>query len=136
MEKEKTLICDNKGQGFPSRPIKRSFKETLKAVEDRIEWVALRADQRAAGRELAMIIAEVELLPPDALVRIEGNDLPAEMVAEVYSELTNDHVVLVLDQIAEQRHRIRAIKTYMRTALYNSVFTLDTAYTNMANSNT
>lgn len=134
MENKKDILCVETGNPISSRPVKRSFKEALNEVEERIEWYALRSDQRATGRELAMIIAEVELLPPDALIRIEGNDLSAEMVSEIYSRLTNDHIVLVIDELMDIRHRVRAVKTYMRTALYNAVFTLDTAYANMAKS--
>jgi len=117
-----------------SVPVKRSFKETLKEVEDRIEWFCLRPDRRPQGRELAMIIAEVELLPPDAMVRIDGNDISAALVAEVYSELRNDHIVFVLDNLAALNYRFRSAKTYIRTALYNAALTLENSYDNMVNS--
>lgn len=115
-----------------SRPIKRSFKSALEEVKAQIEWQCLPRDRLAKGLELAMIIAEVELLRPDALVRIEGNDLTAELVSEIYSKLTHEHINLVLDNLAGVNYKINAIKTYMRTALYNAVFVLDTSTDNMA----
>ncbi len=113
---------------------KGSFKERLKSVEARVGWSALPFPKRAQGRELCMIIAEVEMLPAGSLVRIEGNDLPCEYVAEVYSLLQHEHIEFVLDMLKETNHRIMTAKTYARTALYNAAFSLEIAIGNMVRS--
>lgn len=116
-----------------SSPVKRTFRQVQKEVEERCEILALPRDDVAKARELAMIIAEVELLPPDARVRIDGNDLFAQMVAEVFSELRHEHIEFVLDNLRNLKFRFFDAKTYVRTALYNSVFTLELAVENMVN---
>lgn len=106
------------------RSVKRSFAEALHETEARLETERFPSDDRAHARELAMIIAEVELLPPTALIRIDGNDLDAGLVSEVYAVLTHDHLVRVIDALRETRYRVKAYKTYARTALYNAAYTL------------
>lgn len=114
-----------------SSPVKRTFRQVQKEVEERCEILALPRADIAKGRELAMIIAEVELLPPDARVRIDGNDLFAQMVADVFSELRHEHVEFVLDNLRNLKFRFFDAKTYVRTALYNSLFTVNLAIENM-----
>ncbi len=127
--------CLGQEQKISSHHIKRSFKETLKLVETRIEWESLPFSKRAKGRELAMIIAEIETLPPDAPIRIEGNDLTAEYVSEIYSLLRNQHIEFVIDSLEETKHRIMTAKTYARTSLYNAAMTMEIAMDNIVKSN-
>lgn len=105
--------------------VKRTFSQSLREVEDRIEWKDLARDRQARGRELAMIIAEVERLAPDTMVRIDGEDHEAGEVAEIYRMLTHDHINTVIEELDGIGHRIKAMKTYLRTALYNVVFTME-----------
>ena len=72
-----------------------------------------------------MIIAEVMKLPDDAAVRIAGNDLPAEMVALIFDRIEHDHVIEVMRHYQEATYEIKHTKTYLRTALYNSVFEME-----------
>lgn len=130
IEKQKLDVRQDKQ--VPSVPVKCSFRETLRAVEARIEWDCLHYGRRAQARELAMIIAEVERMPPDTLIRVDGCDKDAAEVAEIYQLLTHDHINTVLDNLAEMRYRVRAMKTYLRTALYNVVFTMENTTENMA----
>ena len=79
-----------------------------------------------------MIIAEMYRLPPAWEVQIDGGKLPAGMVAEVYEELTEEHVQSVISEISKITHQIKFIKSYLRTALYNAVFTYTTRELNDA----
>lgn len=128
---EKQNLDAGQEKQVPSAPIKCSFKETLRAVEARIEWDYLPRDRQASARELAMIIAEVERLEPSTLIRVDGSDKEASEVAEIYGMLTHDHINTVLDNLGDVRYRISSMKTYLRTALYNVVFTMGNTIDNM-----
>lgn len=127
-EKNKTVKIYRKQ--VPPNPIKRSFSQTLKAVEAQVEWQALPRDKQLKGKELCMIIAEVLRLHPEALIRVDGEDREAAEVAEIYSMLNYSHIEAVIDSIAATKYRIRAMKTYLRTSLYNVVFTLENSMDN------
>lgn len=103
---------------------KRSFTEYLRVVENKIEIESFGEDF-AQAREIAMIIAEIFRLPEFETVRIGGNNLPAELVAEVYGYIEHEHVAEVIRRYREAKYEIKHTKTYLRTALYNSVFELN-----------
>ncbi len=113
-----------------SGQVKSSFHETLEEVREQIDVNSFQGADIIQADEIAMIIAEVYVLPKDMPVRIGGNDLTARMVADVYQELTSDHVKEVIDRYRVILYDINHIKTYLRTALYNSVFELSARYVN------
>lgn len=107
-----------------------SFYELLEAVLRQIDFGAFgRGDQKQV-REIAMIIAEVFRLPDSAKVRIDKNDLPVMMIAEIYGSLEHEHIEHVLDNYKKVAYEIKHPKTYLRTALYNSVFELESKIDN------
>lgn len=101
------------------------FYDLLQQIEDRIELQCFEKRDRRQAEEIALIITEVMKLPGNATVRIAGNDLPAEMVALIFGRLTHDHVVEVMRRYRAATYEIKHVKTYLRTALYNSVFELE-----------
>lgn len=100
------------------------FYRLLPIVLQQIEYEAFAPGKKARAYDIALIIAEVYKLPASASVRISGNDLPAEMVAEIFAELTSEHIEQVIENYAKAKYEITHTKTYLRTALYNSVFEL------------
>ena len=81
-------------------------------------------------KELCLIIAEVLVLRPDAIVKINGSDMNAHLVQEIYSQLRNDHIQLVFDNFHNVTTHIYNKKAYLRTALYNSVFEAESGSVN------
>lgn len=100
------------------------FSVLLECVKGQIEFRCFQREDEEQAGEIAMIIAEVMKLPANAAVRIGGNDLRAEMVAEIYDRVTHEHVTHVMDNYARATYEIKHTKTYLRTALYNAVFEL------------
>ena len=94
-----------------------SFSEKSKSTSGQVQQFR-RAEQKS-------IIAEVKKLPDDAAVRIAGNDLPAEMVALIFDRIEHGHVIEVMRHYQEATYEIKHTKTYLRTALYNSVFEME-----------
>jgi len=81
-------------------------------------------------KELCLIIAEVLVLDQDTAIKINGSYISAHLVREVYSQLRNDHVCLVFNNFCNVSERVFNKKNYLRTALYNAVFEIESHYTN------
>lgn len=97
-----------------------SLRETLAEVYSQIEIEGYSDTELA--REIALIITEVYKLPPTWDVQIDGQKLPASLVADVYRELTWEHVTAVIANFKKADFEIKYRKSYLRTALYNEVF--------------
>ncbi len=113
-----------------SGQVKSSFHETLEEVREQIDINSFDSMEYIKAGEIAMIITEVYVLPKDAPVRIGGIDLEAGMVADVYHEISSNHVEEVLNRYKAIPYDINHVKTYLRTALYNSAFELSARYVN------
>lgn len=109
------------------------FYETFEKVKEQIEFKCFSTDTQATAENICLIITEVLKLPPNALIRISGNNLPAEIVQAIYYRLTHEHIKLVIKNFGRATYEIKHKKTYLRTALYNSVFEIDAHYENAVN---
>lgn len=110
-----------------------SFSDIYKCVKSKMEFDCFEKGHKALANEMCLIICEVLKLPPMALVRISRNDIPAEMVSDVFLYLTHEHIEFVIEKFKNITYEIKNKKTYLRTALYNSVFELETHYENKGN---
>ncbi len=99
-----------------------SFREAIEDAREQIEIQSFDKTDLPQAEEIALIIAELNMLHPSMLIQIAGNKLTVEMVREIYARLTNEHVDMVLKNFRAVQYEIKHIKTYLRTALYNSVF--------------
>ena len=116
----------------------KSIVETLEMVMRQVEYLCF-ADIRHNRidpfyTELCLVVAEVLVLKPDFTLKINGGLLYAHVVQDVYSKLHNDHVRLVFQNFHNVSTRIYNKKAYLRTALYNVVFELESNYINEYNS--
>ena len=96
--------------------------DVLELIKAQIELDTFSLSDKSFAKEIALIIAEVMRLPESAEIRIEGNRFPAKMVQEVYSMLERENVQAVITAYRKAKYVIQHKKTYLRTALYNSVF--------------
>lgn len=112
-----------------------SLYEIFAKVQKQIDYQSFLPADRKKVREIAMLIAEVYRLPETAIIHIDGNSLNAEMVSEVYDQLRFEHVSLVLARFDLITYNVRHVKTYLRTALYNSVFENETRLENAVRAN-
>lgn len=111
-----------------------TFGEGLACVKDQIAVENFPASYRSQAEEIALIIAEVNSLPAACEIQIAGNKLPAEIVRDIYSMLDYDHVFDVITRYKQARYEIKHVKTYLRTALYNSVFEFESRLDNKVRS--
>ena len=67
------------------------------------------------------------------LLRIAGDDKPAEVVCSRFMKLNADHIRFVLKCLAENISPIRNMKQYLLASLYNAPTTMQLTYQNQTN---
>ena len=67
------------------------------------------------------------------LLRIAGDDKPAEVVRSRFMKLNADHIRFVLMCLAENSSPIRNMKQYLLASLYNAPTTMQLSYQNQTN---
>ena len=65
------------------------------------------------------------------MIRIAGDDYPAEVVRSRFLKLNASHIEYVLDRMRENTTYVRNIKKYLLAALYNAPVTMDSYYTSL-----
>lgn len=129
-------MTDVKNMSLDAPSLRPSFREAICRAEKQIDKSDILIDGRLdAGlvREVCMIIAEVYMMDPARPIRISGEWLDGYVVQEIFGELGRFHIEAVIDEFCRLDIDIRNKKAYLRTALYNIVFTLDAHYTNRVN---
>lgn len=123
--KEKFFIGDDgKPVGVPS--LRPSFRSAISRAERQVEYGCYRGSERAPLlHELCCIMAEIYMMDPGGKVRISGEWLDAYLVQEVFGEIGHEHVETVMAEFSRLCCDIQNKKAYLRTMLYNSVFTLE-----------
>ena len=65
------------------------------------------------------------------MIRVAGDDYPAEAVKSRFLKLNASHIEYVLDRMRENTTYVRNIKKYLLAALYNAPVTMDSYYTSL-----
>lgn len=86
-----------------------------------------RPAENALLRELFDLIVDT-VSSSCQVIRIGGDEKPIEVVRAQYMKLTQDHLVYVLEVIQSSTTRIRDMKQYLLTVLYNAPLTLNSHY--------
>lgn len=116
-----------------------SYMEAVKAYEevikDNIEYAYLVQDKtinRALLDEIVSLIVET-VCTRRKVVRIAGDDYPAELVKSKFMKLDSSHIQFVLSCMQENTTKIRNIKKYLLAVLFNAPNTIDSYYTAAVN---
>lgn len=64
-------------------------------------------------------------------VKVAGEQIDGYIIKQVFAELKEEHVKLVIDNYRKIDYIVNYKKSYIRTALYNSVFEIEAHYTNL-----
>ncbi len=73
------------------------------------------------------------MLYDSAPVKIAGDTLDGYIVKQVFKEIREEHVQLVIENYRKITYIVNYKKSYIRTALYNAVFESEAHYTNLVN---
>lgn len=66
-------------------------------------------------------------------VRIAGEDMPINIVKCRFMKLNFSHIVYVINCMKENTTKVRSIKQYLLTALYNAPITIGSYYQALVN---
>lgn len=113
-----------------------SFSDVLARVMLQVEYHCF-ADLRSGFidplyKELCFIIAEVLVLDPVVVIKVNGIQLPISLVHDIYAQLRNEHLRLVFSNFCDVSSRVFNKKAYLRSSLYNSVFEIVSQDVNQA----
>ena len=115
-----------------------------------------RMDERESYRELLWENLELDILAHDTrldmdrvnelleimldavcstspTIRINGEDMPQQVVKSRFLKLNSSHIEYVLQAMNENPSAIRNIRAYLLTALYNAPLTMDNYYSAIVN---
>ena len=93
------------------------LSQNVQLDKDRLdELVDLMVDTVCSNREM---------------IRVAGDDYPAEVVRSRFLKLNASHIEYVLDRMRENTTYVRNIKKYLLAALYNAPVTMDSYYTSL-----
>ena len=108
-ESYRALILENIEYGVLS--------QNVQLDKDRLdELVELMVDTVCSNREM---------------IRIAGDDYPAEVVKSRFLKIDSSHIEYVLERMRENTTYVRNIKKYLLAALYNAPVTMDSYYTSL-----
>ena len=65
------------------------------------------------------------------MIRIAGDDYPAEVVKSRFLKIGSSHIEYVLERMRENTTYVRNIKKHLLAALYNAPVTMDSYYTSL-----
>ena len=102
-------------------------------ILDNIEYSYLVQDSHIDREQLDEIVDLIVDTVCSALkvIRIAGDDYPAEVVKSRFMKLDSSHVQYVMDCMKDNTTYVRNIKKYLLAALYNAPVTMDSYYTSL-----
>ena len=127
-QREAATPPERKGNGYTNMDAVRAYEEVIK---DNIEYDYLVQDKRydkGVIDEIVSLMLET-VCTRRKMIRIAGDDYPAELVKGKFMKLNNSHIQFVLDCMKQNTTKIRNIKKYLLAVLFNAPNTIDSYYT-------
>ena len=102
-------------------------------ILDNIEYSYLVQDSHIDREQLDEIVDLIvdTVCSARKVIRIAGDDYPAEVVKSRFMKLDSSHVQYVMDCMKDNTSYVRNIKKYLLAALYNAPATIDSYYTSL-----
>lgn len=120
------------GMGTDTASVRENYREL---VLENIEYRFLSRDShidRERLDELVELIVDT-VCSNRKMIRIAGDDYPAEVVKSRFLKLDSGHIQYVLASMTDNTTYIRNIKKYLLAALYNAPATIGNYYTSLVN---
>ena len=123
--------------GFPESPTqkrtetKESFERYRNLILENIDYDVLASNPRVDREqldEIAQLVQET-VCSTRSRIRVAGNDYPAEVVRSKLLKLNSEHIRFVTDCLKQNTTRIRNIRQYLLTVLFNAPSTMNSYYT-------
>ena len=119
---------ERKGNGYTNMDAVRAYEEVIK---DNIEYAYLVQDSNIDKGMLDEIVSLMleTVCTRRKVIRIAGDDYPAELVKSKFMKLSSSHIQFVIDCMHQNTTKIRNIKKYLLAVLFNAPNTIDSYYT-------
>ena len=122
--------------GFPETPVqkrteaKESFERYRDLILENIDYDVLASDPHVDREQLDEIVDLLQetVCSTRSRIRVAGNDYPAEVVRSKLLKLNSEHIRFVMDCLKQNTTRIRNIRQYLLTALFNAPSTMSSYY--------
>ena len=123
--------------GFPESPTqkrtetKESFESCRELILENIDYDVLASDPHVDREQLDEIVDLVQetVCSTRSRIRVAGSDYPAEVVRSKLLKLNSEHIRFVTDCLKQNTTRIRNIRQYLLTVLFNAPSTMNSYYT-------
>ncbi len=118
--------------GMDAMEERESYRELIR---DNLEIDILSQDSRydtARVNEMVEIMLDA-VCSTSPTIRINGEDMPQQVVKSRFLKLDSSHIDYVLQAMKDNPSDIRNIRAYMLTALYNASLTMDNYYSALVN---
>jgi len=122
--------------GFPESPTQKrtETKGTIEScrelILENIDYDVLASDPHVDREQLDEIVDLVQetACSTRSRIRVAGNNYPAEVVRSKLLKLNSEHIRFVMDCLKQNTTRIRNIRQYLLTALFNAPSTMSSYY--------
>ena len=123
--------------GFPESPTQKrtetkgTFESYRELILENIDYDVLASDPHVDHEQLDEIIDLVQetVCSTRSRIRISGNDYPTEVVRSKLLKLNGEHIRFAMDCLKQNTTRIRNIRQYLLTVLFNAPSTMNSYYT-------
>nr|WP_300831381.1 DUF6017 domain-containing protein [uncultured Acetatifactor sp.] len=145
-EKNKTKFNDTDLSIYPARGLTESrgpgaddtmdrIRAYRRLIKENIEYDITR-DRLGYDAEILDEILDImvdTVCGTKPMVRINGQDFPAEVVRSRLLKLNSEHIKYVVDCLKPNTTKVRNIRSYLLTSLYNAPTTISSYYTALVN---
>ena len=109
---------------------KESFERYRELILENIDYDVLASDPHVDREQLDEIVDLLQetVCSTRSRIRVAGNDYPAEVVRSKLLKLNSEHIRFVMDCLKQNTTRIRNIRQYLLTALFNAPSTMSSYY--------
>ena len=94
-------------------------------IQDHIEY---QCHKQKEVDDLVELMVEVMMMPDNSMIRIAGVDKPVSIVKNRFMKINYSHIEYVMLCMKKNTTKIKNIKTYLITALYNAPTTMNSFY--------
>ena len=123
--------------GFPESPTQKrtetkgTFEIYRELILENIDYDVLASDPHVDREQLDEIVDLVQetVCSTRSRIRVAGNDYPAEVVRSKLLKLNSEHIRFVMDCLKQNTTRIRNIRQYLLSMLFNAPSTMNSYYT-------
>ena len=109
---------------------KESFERYRDLILENIDYDVLASDPHVDREQLDEIVDLVQetVCSTRSRIRVAGNDYPTEVVRAKLLKLNSEHIRFVMDCLKQNTTRIRNIRQYLLSMLFNAPSTMSSYY--------